>query len=116
MAIAPPDLTQSPPRRGREELGGFVWLPRVLDTARAALAGTNGKYAGYDEISKAWLQNMGIMQQHFNAVVESGADDDFVVMFMNRRVDHPRRERANRFILEDHKTDLDRLDREEGYT
>lgn len=58
---------------------------------------------------------MVLSQSHFNAVVEMGADDDFLVMFLNRHVDHPRREKVNRFILEEHKADLDQQDAEEGY-
>lgn len=110
-----PDLTKSPPRRGRAELGGFLWLARLADKVRAQHAGTNGDYEGYCPLSKAWLENLGIAQSHFNAVIQTGADDDMLVMFLNRRVDRPRREKANRFI-EEHAVDLDRQDAEEGYT
>jgi hypothetical protein len=36
-------------------------------------------------------------------------------MFLNRHVDLPRREKCNRFILEEHKAELDQQDAEEGY-
>jgi hypothetical protein len=111
-----PDLTKSPPRRGRELLGGYVWLARLADKVRAQQAGTNGDYVAYCPVSQAWLEKLCISQSHFNAVVEMGADDDFLVMFLNRHVDAPRREKANRFILEEHASDLDRQDAEEGYT
>lgn len=39
-----PDLTQRPPRSARTQLGGYVLLPRMLDKARATLAGKNGEY------------------------------------------------------------------------
>jgi hypothetical protein len=110
-----PDLTKSPPRRGREEIGGWVWLARLADIARAQIAGTAGSYIAYDKISQEWLERMSLAKNTFNAVVEMGADDDFLVMFLNRRVDNARREKANKFILEEHRADLDRQDREEGY-
>jgi len=115
MAEPAKDLTKAPPRRGRDELGGYVWLARLADKVRAQLAGTNGDYVGYCDVSKEWLKQLMIEQEHFNAVVEMGADDDFLVMFLNRYCDRPRRERANKFILEEHKADLDRQDAEEGY-
>lgn len=110
-----PDLTKTPPRRGREMLGGYYWLARLADMVRAQQAGTNGSYDAYCSISKAWLERIGITSVHFNAVVEMGADDDFLVMFVNRRCDIARRDKANRFILEEHAASLDRQDAEEGY-
>lgn len=38
------DLKTAFPRSGRERLGDYVWLARVADKARAALAGTIGEY------------------------------------------------------------------------
>ena len=34
-----PDLTQRPPRSPRVRLGGYTILPRLLDKARATIAG-----------------------------------------------------------------------------
>ena len=39
-----PDLTQRPPRSPRLRLGGYVQLPRIIDKARASLAGKLGEY------------------------------------------------------------------------
>ena len=39
-----PDLTQRPPRSPRVRLGGYTILPRLLDKARAVIAGTAGEY------------------------------------------------------------------------
>lgn len=39
-----PDLTQRPPRSPRLRLGGYAFLPRLLDKGRAALAGRLGEY------------------------------------------------------------------------
>jgi hypothetical protein len=39
------DLREHPPRRSRERLAGFIWLPRLIDKVRAFQAGTLGAYA-----------------------------------------------------------------------
>src|SRR6201995_4805350 len=39
-----PDLTAPAPRGLDAELEGYAWLPRMLDKARATLAGTAGTY------------------------------------------------------------------------
>ena len=44
MPTHTPDLTKQAPRSPRVRLGGFVLLPRILDKARASLAGKNGEY------------------------------------------------------------------------
>lgn len=38
------DLREHPPRRSRECLAGFIWLPRLIDKVRAFQAGTLGAY------------------------------------------------------------------------
>lgn len=44
VTLFAPDLTQHAPRSPRVKLGGYVHLPRLLDKARAQLAGKNGDY------------------------------------------------------------------------
>ena len=44
LQLSSPDLTQHPPRSPRVQLGGFVHLPRLLDKARATIAGKQGEY------------------------------------------------------------------------
>jgi hypothetical protein len=44
LQLSNPDLTQHPPRSPRVQLGGFVHLPRLLDKARATIAGKQGEY------------------------------------------------------------------------
>jgi hypothetical protein len=39
-----PDLTLHPPRSPRVKLGGYVTLPRIIDKARASIAGKLGEY------------------------------------------------------------------------
>lgn len=70
-----PDLTQHPPRSPRVRLGGFVHLPRLIDKARATLAGTNGEYH-YDCATDAlfWAFT-GLDAQAFLAEVKTGKCD-----------------------------------------
>src|SRR4051812_11947909 len=42
--LAAPDLTQRPPRSPFARLGGYVFLPRLLDKGRAFIAGKLGAY------------------------------------------------------------------------
>ena len=42
--LSSPDLTQHPPRSVRVRLGGYAHLPRLLDKARAEIAGKSGDY------------------------------------------------------------------------
>lgn len=42
--IVAPNLTTQAPRSPRGRLGGYAVLPRLLDKARADLAGTIGEY------------------------------------------------------------------------
>jgi hypothetical protein len=44
ISYSAPDLSQHPPRSPRARLGGYVHLPRLLDKARAHLAGRMGEY------------------------------------------------------------------------
>lgn len=41
------DLTKECPRSPYAEMGGFPWLPRLIDKVRAKHAGTIGAYIPY---------------------------------------------------------------------
>ncbi|MFZ5496701.1 MAG: DUF5069 domain-containing protein [Verrucomicrobiota bacterium] len=80
-----PDLTRHPPRSPRVRLGGFVHLPRLIDKARATLAGTNGDYH-YDCATDAlFWEFTGLSAAAFLAEVQSGkCDYDLLNWVMNR--------------------------------
>jgi len=114
MVMTVPDLSKSPPRSGRSMLGHYAWLGRLADKIRAEQAGTSGDYTGYCPLSTGFLERAGVKQDAFDALIAQGADDEKLVTYFDRHVSPASRERANTFVLEEHRTDLDRQDREEG--
>ncbi|MSU64556.1 MAG: DUF5069 domain-containing protein [Opitutus sp.] len=69
------DLTQNPPRSVRVRLGGFAHLPRLLDKARAVVAGKNGPYKYDCAIDKLFFEFTGIGQEALLAEVKKGGSD-----------------------------------------
>lgn len=55
-----PDLTQRPPRSARVRLGGYAILPRMLDKARATLAGKQGEFVYNCPLDQRFLEYAGI--------------------------------------------------------
>lgn len=85
-----PDLTQHPPRSPRVRLGGFAHLPRLLDKARAVVAGTNGEYRYDTMMDRFFFDYAGIAAAAFLEAVRSGRTDSEMLTWV---VDHlqPRR-------------------------
>lgn len=54
------DLTTHEPRGLAEELEGYAWLPRMLDKARATLAGTPGRYQFGCPVDHTCMARLGI--------------------------------------------------------
>jgi hypothetical protein len=108
-----PDLRTSFPRRGREQLGGYAFLARVIDKVRAEHAGTNGEYVGYCPMSKAFLQETGVSQGEFDKLIEQDESDDAIVKYFDEHVSPQRKAAANKLILEDYASHLDEQDEEE---
>lgn len=74
------DLRVEPPRRWNERLGGVPWLPRVIDKARAAHAGTLGAYLfGQSPMDRSCLRALGLRHRDIAAIVASGGNDDDVL-------------------------------------
>lgn len=61
------NLAQRPPRSPRVRLGGYTILPRVLDKARAALAGTNGDYKFNNPLDNVLFAFVGVTGDAFLA-------------------------------------------------
>ena len=70
-----PDLTQRPPRSARVRLGGYAMLPRILDKARATLAGKAGEYIYGNPMDQHFLRFTGVSQQELLEQVRGGAGD-----------------------------------------
>ena len=114
MNATAPDLAKTPPRSGKDMLGGFAWLGRLADKARAEQAGTEGEYVAYCGLSKGFLDRAGVTQDAFDRLIRGGASDDDLVRFFADHVDDAHREAANKFVLTDMKRNLEEQDAEEG--
>ena len=114
MIATPPDLTKTPPRSGRDMLGGYAWLARLADKARAEHAGKQGDYVAYCPLSLGFLERAGITADAFDVLVRDGLDDQHLVEYFDRHVAPAARDSANRFILEESRDHLDEQDAEEG--
>lgn len=74
------DLRSEPPRRWNERLGGIPWLPRLIDKARAAHAGTLGAYLfGQSPMDRSCLRALGLRHRDIAAIVASAGNDDDVL-------------------------------------
>ena len=102
------------PRRGREELEGFLWLARVFDKARAAHAGTIHDYIYPCPMDRGIFDRWGITSRMFDAALDTCTTDDEIVTWLKARVPDARRDEANRWLLEEKIGNLDRQDAEEG--
>jgi len=75
-----------PPRRWNEQLGGIYWLPRLVDKARAALAGTLGDYLyGQSPMDRGLLRALGVSHREFAVIVKSSPDDAAVLLALRDR-------------------------------
>ena len=78
-----PNLTQRPPRSPRVRLGGYTILPRLLDKARATLAGTNGDYIYNNPNDGHFFRFTGITPEALLAQVKTGAGDWEMLLWVN---------------------------------
>jgi hypothetical protein len=79
------DLTQRPPRSPRVRLGGYTILPRILDKARAELAGSAGEYKYKNPTDWHFFRFTGIDPDALLAQVKTGAGDWEMLVWVNER-------------------------------
>jgi hypothetical protein len=77
------DLTQRPPRSPRVRLGGYTILPRILDKARAELAGTAGEYKYKNPNDWHFFRFTGVDPDALLAQVKTGAGDWDLLVWIN---------------------------------
>lgn len=113
------NLHNGPPRRWSDELDGTRWLPRLIDKARAAQAGSLGTYLyGQSPVDADCLSALGMGHSRFAAIVAAAPDDQGVIAALRER-DASAFERAQAWS----RTDLTRkwgwlmhvLDIDDGY-
>jgi hypothetical protein len=73
--LSAPDLTQHPPRSPHAQLGGYVHLPRLLDKARAEIAGKIGEYHYNCPMDQNFFKFTGIAHEALLAEVKLGKSD-----------------------------------------
>ena len=78
-----PNLSQHPPRSPRIRLGGYVVLPRILDKARAHLAGQTGEYKWNNPLDQRLFTFLGIKAEDFLAAVKTGKSDSEMLEWVN---------------------------------
>ena len=83
--LSTPDLTQHPPRSGRVRLGGFVHLPRLLDKARASLAGKIGEYHYNCPLDQHFFKFTGISHEELLEEVKLGRSDSEMIAWVRAR-------------------------------
>jgi hypothetical protein len=74
--MTPLDLTKAPPRSPREELDGLCMLPRMIDVARAKLAGGDiGEYQIGRGMSGLVLRHLEMSVDEFVESVRTATDE-----------------------------------------
>jgi len=77
------NLTTRPPRSPRVRLGGYTILPRLLDKARAVIAGTAGEYKYNNPNDGHFFRFTGITPEALMEQVKSGAGDWDMLLWVN---------------------------------
>jgi hypothetical protein len=102
------------PRPGRESIGGFLWLARVFDKARASQNDTLHDYVYPCPMDRSVFDRWGITARMFDAALDSCDTDEAILTWLRARVTDARRDEANRWLIVEKHASLDRLDAEEG--
>jgi len=85
-----PDLTRHPPRSPRTRLGGYVHLPRLIDKARAVVAGTNGDFHYNCPMDQRFWAFTGIKPAAFLVQVKAGKSDSELLAYATAHTNPPR--------------------------
>ena len=78
-----PDLTIHPPRSIRVRIGGYAHLARLLDKARAVIAGKNAGYHYDCPIDKMLFAFTGVTAEAMFAEIKSGKTDLEILTWLN---------------------------------
>lgn len=117
--MAQHDLREGPPRRWSDELGGIRWLPRMIDKARAAIAGSLGDYLyGQSPMDRGLLRALGLSYREFTSIVRAAGNDDRAVLRALQKSVPDGLERAlewSRRLPERHRLFLFLIDVDDGY-
>ncbi len=102
------------PRRGRDTLGGAMWLRRVFDKARANANGTIHDYIYPCPMDKGVLERWGVTPGEFDAAIKTQTTDEQILEWLNARATPQQIDAANAWLVNEKTENLDRQDSEEG--
>lgn len=114
-----PDLTGAPPRRWNVAVDGVVWLPRLIDKARAYQAGTLGAYLfGQSPVDDSLLARAGLGYPEFLAIATAHPDDAAVLDALDARAPgtRARLQRWSASLERKQRAFLALIDWDDGYT
>ena len=80
--LSNPDLTQHPPRSVRVRIGGFAHLGRLLDKARASIAGKVGEYHYNCPLDKLFFAFTGIDHEEMFAAIKTAKSDTEILTWV----------------------------------
>jgi len=78
-----PDLTQHPPRSVRVRIGGYAHLARLLDKARAVIAGKGAEYHYNCPLDQLFFAFTGIDHEAMLAEIKTGKSDVQILEWVN---------------------------------
>src|SRR5215218_8032931 len=84
-----PDLSKHPPRSVRVRIGGFAHLARLLDKARAFIAGKNAGYHYNCPLDRQFFDFTGLDHETFLAEIRKGRTDTEMVVYVRANVKRP---------------------------
>ena len=77
------DLPRDVPRSPFAELGGYAWLPRLVDKARAGFAGTKGEYSAYPcGGDRRFLAHFALDAEALGELIKGGASDEAITAWV----------------------------------
>jgi len=85
LNLSAPDLTLHPPRSPRVKLGGYVHLPRLLDKARATIAGKHGEYRYNCPLDQHFFEFTGLDHEALLAELKPGRSDSEMLAWIRSR-------------------------------
>lgn len=80
-----PDLTQHPPRSVRVRLGGYAHLSRLLDKARASIAGKSAEYHYNCPLDQLFFAFTGINHETMLAQIKTGKSDVEILEWVGKQ-------------------------------
>jgi hypothetical protein len=87
--LSAPDLTQHPPRSVRVRLGGYAHLARLLDKARAVLAGKGAEYHYNCPLDQRFFAFTGLNHETMLAEIKTGKTDVQMLEWVNTNSKRP---------------------------